>query len=173
MRNTFRYSLNCQDFINFEKFNMKKQSNIMFTFFLMVIVFFAIYCYMVFNSYYGLIFAAVFAVLAGLMLFCSFKISPKKRVNNYLKKDNSYLKTTEITITDKAIETNNLPNENEAGIVAIYPYSVMNAIYETDDYFYFFIGNEARILPKSAVPNEMKELVFKEIKNSQKCIFVK
>lgn len=172
MRNTFRYTLTVQDFIRFEQMNAKRtmrSSVFMIVMFLGLGVFY----YITEKNTAILIGFAVAAAFGIIFYAYNYYISLKKKVDNYTGKDSSYLKPTEITITDKAIETNNLPDENEAVILAIYPYSIMSVIYETNDYFYFFIGNEAKILPKSAVPNEMKELVFKEIKKNPNCIFIK
>lgn len=172
MRNTFRYTLTVQDYIHFERMNMKRafRSSIV-----MIVMFLGlgVFLYITEKNLTILISFAIGSIVILLAHIYSYYVSASKKANNYVKKDNSYLKLTEITITDKAIETNNLPNENEAGMVAVYPYSIMNAIYETNDYFYFLIGNEARILPKSAVPDEMKELVFKEIKKNSNCFFIK
>lgn len=172
MRNTFRYALTVQDYIHFERMNMKRafRSSIV-----MIVMFLGlgVFLYITEKNLTILISFAIGSIVILLAHICSYYVSASKKAKNYVKKDNSYLKPTEITITDKTIETNNLPNENEAGFVAVYPYSIMNAIYETNEYFYFLIGNEAKILPKSAVPDEMKELVFKEIKKNPNCVFIK
>lgn len=172
MRNTFRYALTVQDYIHFERMNMKRafRSSIV-----MIVMFLGlgVFLYITEKNLTILISFAIGSIVILLAHICSYYVSASKKAKNYVKKDNSYLKPTEITITDKTIETNNLPNENEAGMVAVYPYSIMNAIYETNEYFYFLIGNEAKILPKSAVPDEMKELVFKEIKKNPNCVFIK
>lgn len=173
MRNTFRYSLDYQDFVNFEKFNLKKTIKSFILLFLMLITFFIFYFYVGSKNYNIIISVVIISVIFALSFFITYKAMPKKRVKEYIQKDNSYLKPIEMTITDNAIETNNLPDFNEAGIVAIYPYSIMNVIYETNDYFYFIICNEAKILPKRAIPDEMRELVFKEIKKNPNCVFVK
>lgn len=172
MRNTFRYALTVQDYIYFERMNMKRafrSSMVMIVMFLGL----GVFLYITEKNLTILISFAIGSIVILLAHICSYYVSASKKAKNYVKKDNSYLKPTEITITDKTIETNNLPNENEAGMVAVYPYSIMNAIYETNEYFYFLIGNEAKILPKSAVPDEMKELVFKEIKKNPNCVFIK
>lgn len=172
MRNTFRYALTVQDFIHFERMNIKRAfrpSIVMIVMFLGL----GVFLYITEKNLTMLISFSVGSIVILLAHIYSYYVSASKKANNYVKKDNSYLKSTEFTVTDKAIETNNLPSENEAGIVAIYPYSVMTAIYETNEYFYFLIGNEARILPKSAVPDEMKDLVFKEIKKNSNCVFIK
>lgn len=172
MRNTFRYALTVQDYIYFERMNMKRafRSSIV-----MIVMFLGlgVFLYITEKNLTILISFVIGSIVILLAHIYSYYVSASKKANNYVKKDNSYLKLTEITITDKTIETNNLPNENEAGMVAVYPYSIMNAIYETNEYFYFLIGNEAKILPKSAVPDEMKELVFKEIKKNPNCVFIK
>lgn len=172
MRNTFRYVLTLQDYIYFERMNMKRafRSSIV-----MIVMFLGlgVFLYITEKNLTILISFSIGSIVILLAHICSYYVSASKKAKNYVKKDNSYLKLTEITITDKTIETNNLPNENEAGMVAVYPYSIMNAIYETNEYFYFLIGNEAKILPKSAVPDEMKELVFKEIKKNPNCVFIK
>lgn len=172
MKNTFRYSLAEEDYLNCETFHMKKNGNFLLMFiFSGSIVFYFIYLAIVQkNVYYvpSIVFFIAFIVLYTIYLF---KIKVKKEVKKYVFSDKSYLGLNEITIDDKAMESKNIPNENEAAIVTIYPYSIMKAIYETNEYFYFYIGDEVKILPKRVIPQEMQEAVFKAIKSNKNCIF--
>jgi hypothetical protein len=112
-------------------------------------------------------------VLLVLCIAFYFSYGIKNKVLKYTNGDSSYLAMTELSVTDNTIETNSLPNQNEAGIVAIYPYSIMNVIYESEEYFYFYIGYEVKILPKSAVPQEMKQQVFSQIRRNQNYVKLK
>lgn len=176
MRNTFRYALKNDDYINFENFAYKiRKTGYVSLFLIMIATGFFVYNlvkYKIFSVEYYIYFAAVIFVLAFIS-FYRWKIEPKKRVKKYVCADNSYFDQNEITVDEKTVEFKNLPRENQAGIVCVYPFTAMNVIYETDKYFYFSVGAECRILPKDAVPKEMKEVVFKIIKNNPNYVFVK
>ena len=132
-----------------------------------------IYDVIVSKDYQMLIFAAAMALIDVLTAVYEMKILPKKRVKRILAADSNYLTANEITIDDKAIEIKNIPNENQAGIVAVYPYSVMSVIYETTDYFYFFIGTEVKILAKKNIPQESAQYVKKIISSKRNYIYSK
>ena len=100
-------------------------------------------------------------------------IVPKKKVNRYIKSDASYLGENEITIDDKAIEIKNIPAEKETGVVCVYPYSVISIIYETENYFYFIVANEVKILPKRVIPQAMSQSVFNAINRNPNRMYVK
>lgn len=175
MKNTFRYSLAFEDYINFEKFSFRLRK-VGFSVFLFIMLATG---YLVYNIVkngnisweYYLYYAVVVVILLGFYFYSTY-LAPKVKAKKYTR-DKAYFGQSEISIDEKAVEIKNITEENQAEIDCIYPYSVINAIYETETYFYFIIGNEVKILPKSAVPNEMKEIVFKYIKGNQNCIFVK
>lgn len=173
MRNTFRYSLTLDDYIKFYQMQYKRSLLPKYVLLWSIFIMFALYYSFVNKNIYFVI-GTVFAVIITIpFVIYQLKKGAFKKEVDLIKGIPSYFKQTEITITDKTIETNNLPDLNEAGIIAVYPYSIMNVIYETNDYFYFVIGAEAKILPKSAIPNEMKKWVFEEIKKNPNCVFVK
>lgn len=176
MRNTFRYALSFEDFLSFEMLKVKlKRGNVVLGLLLILVTAMLVYN-AVKNSNIGyayFVYYGIFVAIDVIMLFYNNKIAPKKAVNKYINRDSSYLEENEITFDDKALEIKNIPNEKQAGIVCIYPYSVMGIIYETEEHFYFSVGSEVKILPKRVIPNEMKEAVFKSIKSNPNCIFVK
>lgn len=170
----FTYTPCFDDYISFEKFKFKRNRSLLFTY--IICVFFiamGIYDVIVSKDYQMLIFAAAMALIDVLTAVYEMKILPKKRVKRILVADSNYLTANEITIDDKAIEIKNIPNENQAGIVAVYPYSVMSVIYETTDYFYFFIGTEVKILAKKNIPQESAQYVKKIISSKRNYIYSK
>lgn len=170
----FTYTPCFDDYISFEKFKFKRNRSLLFTY--IICVFFiamGIYDVIVSKDYQMLIFAAAMALIDVLTAVYEMKILPKKRVKRILAADSNYLTPNEITIDDKAIEIKNIPNENQAGIVAVYPYSVMSVIYETTDYFYFFIGTEVKILAKKNIPQESAQYVKKIISSKRNYIYSK
>lgn len=173
MKNTFRCSLTRQDYISFEKTKQKMYFIKPLLIFGAVGMVFIAYAAITSKNYTLLIAMAISLVLAFVFCAYSYNVTVKKTVDNYLKGDSSYLKPIEFTVDENTVEIKNLPEENEAGTVGIYPYSIMNAIYENEKYFYFIVGMEAKILPKVAVPEAMKAAVFSAIKNNPNCVFVK
>lgn len=170
----FTYTPCFDDYISFEKFKFKRNRSLLFTY--IICVFFiamGIYDVIVSKDYQMLIFAAAMALIDVLIAVYEMKILPKKRVKRILAADSNYLTANEITIDDKAIEIKNIPNENQAGIVAVYPYSVMSVIYETTDYFYFFIGTEVKILAKKNIPQESAQYVKKIISSKRNYMYSK
>lgn len=170
----FTYTPCFDDYISFEKFKFKRNRSLLFTY--IICVFFiamGIYDVIVSKDYQMLIFAAAMALIDVLTAVYEIKILPKKRVKRILAADSNYLTANEITIDDKTIEIKNIPNENQAGIVAVYPYSVMSVIYETTDYFYFFIGTEVKILAKKNIPQESAQYVKKIISSKRNYIYSK
>lgn len=175
MKSTFRYKLDADDYLKFEKFNLKQSravfpSGMMFMF---------ITGYLIYNGAMKKIsigFAIITVVCSIIAFFAAlyyvFNIRTKRNVNKYINADKSYLQPIEFSVDENSIEIKNIPQENEAGFVAVYPYSIMRAIFENEDYFYFIIGTEVRILPKSAVPEEMQELVIRQIRRNPKYVLV-
>ncbi len=173
MKNTFRYSLSRQDYIAFEKMKTKLNTIRPVIFLAFFALAFCIYWYV---STKDLVFLVCTLVLFAIYI-CSvaykYYISSKKAVDKYLSLDDGYLKSAEFSVDSYGIESRGLPEENESMVITAYPYSIMNAIYETEDYFYFFVGFEVKILPKSAVPPQMQATVFGQIKKNTNCVFVK
>lgn len=176
MRNTFRYSLTADDYLNYEKFAVKlRKSNVVSVVMIMILVAITVY-YGVRNGglevQYYIYFVAFVVTVAMFTLFTNI-IVPKKKVNRYIKSDASYLGENEITIDDKAIEIKNIPAEKETGVVCVYPYSVISIIYETENYFYFIVANEVKILPKRVIPQAMSQSVFNAINRNPNRMYVK
>lgn len=170
----FTYTPCFDDYISFENFKFKRNRSLLFTY--IICVFFiaiGVYDVIVSKNYQMLVFAIAMALLDAVTAFYEMKIGPKKRVKKLLSSDSNYLTANEITIDDKAIEIKNIPNENQAGIVAVYPYSVMSVIYETTDYFYFFIGTEVKILAKKNIPQESAQYVKKIISSKRNYMYSK
>lgn len=173
MRNIFRYSLTEEDYLSFEKMQLKRR--VVLSTIVMTVCFLAIGFYNYIASknpsiLIGSIIAAVIALLTFAVLYIT---TVKRRVKRYIFMDSSYLGENEIIIDNNAIEIKNIPKENEAGIISIYPYKIMRAIVENNDYFYFYIGMEAKILPKRSIPNEMKQQIFSNIKNNKNYVYIK
>lgn len=176
MKNTFRYALSFEDYLNFEKFSYKLKktgtASVLLIMFATGYLVYSIVRYKELSAEYYFYYAVVVITLIA-STFYGYKIAPKQKAKKYTSADSSYFGMNEITVDEKTVEIKNIPEENQAGIVCVYPYTVMNAIYETEKYFYFLVGSEVKILPKNAVPDEMKTVVFRDIKNNPNCIFVK
>lgn len=176
MRNTFRYSLTADDYLNYEKFAVKlRKSNVVSVIILMFVTAMTVY-FAVRNGglevQYYIYFGAFVIAIVLLSLINNF-IMPKNKVKRYIKSDASYLGENEISIDDKAIEIKNIPAEKETGVVCIYPYSVISIIYETENYFYFIVANEVKILPKRVIPQAMSRSVFNAINSNPNRMYVK
>lgn len=173
MKNRFRYSLSEQDYLFFEKMQFKKS-------FLPATVAMML-CFIVIGAYNYitakdtiLLVGSACAALISILFFVLYNHSIlKNRVKKYLKMDSAYLGEGEIAIDSNAVEVKNIPRENEAGIIAVYPYKIMRAIVENQDYFFFYIGMEAKILPKRCIPDEMKQQVFSNLKNNRNYVYMK
>lgn len=168
MRNTFRYSLTLDDYLSYNRTAYKKSIMAMSVFVGSFIVITAVYYYFVMKN------AAIFIGLAVAVLFAAtymlymYNIGIKKRFIRQNGNCRFYFEEKEITITPDSIESRNLPDADSAGIVGIYPYSIMKVIYETDSLFVFVIGNEAKMFPKRAVPPQMQEEVFNQLRSRKK-----
>lgn len=174
MRNTFRYSVTCEDYINFYQYTYKRSILMGAGVTAGLFTFIALYYGFVLKDIWlaGTVGAAI--CISAIYIFLNYNVLIKRKtikIINSCKEE--YLRTVEATITDNTIESNNLPGENEAGVITIYPYSIMKMICENDDYFYFYIGIEAKILPKRAIPDEMKEAVYRQIRSNRNCMKAK
>ncbi len=173
MKNTFRATLNKEDFVIWERLQFKR-SRLMPTLItaLMFIVFSAYY--LIAEKNFTLIIAMVIAfVVCGAYFLYVYNVGIEKKVEKYLAADAQYLSPCEITIDENTVEYRNMPMMNEAGIINVYPYSVIRAIYETENYFYFNVGFELKILPKRDIPDGMKQQVFNYIKQNANYFFIK
>lgn len=169
----FVYSLTYDDYVVFEKFKMKRNKTSFFSY-LMCLFFIAtgVYDAVVYKNSDMIIISAliIFSVCAATLY--SVKFAPKRRIRKLLSLDSAYLCRNRAVIDDKAIEIRNIPDKKQAGIVMVYPYSVMSAIYETQDYFYFFIVTEVKILPKRVIPAELFDYVEKIIRKNRNYLFI-
>lgn len=173
MKNKFRYSLSEQDYLFFERMQLKRRflpgTIAMMSCFIVI----GVYNYIAAKEPVFLI-GSVCAAVISILFYVLYNYSIiKKKVKIYLAMDRGYLGEAEITIDSNAVEIKNIPKENEAGIIMIYPYSIMRAVVENRDYFFFYIGMEAKILPKKYIPDEMKQQVFSSIKNNRNYVYMK
>ncbi len=173
MKNTFRSTLKKEDFVIWERLQYKRSKLIPTLIIALMFVSFSGY-YLIANKNLTLIIAVLVAVvICGVYFLYVYNKGIEKKVEEYIAADAQYLSQCEITIDENTIEGKNLPMINEAGIISVYPFSIMKAIYETENYFYFIIGFEIIILPKRDIPDEMKQQVFSQIKKNRNCIFLK
>lgn len=176
MRNTFKYTLTFEDYLSFEKLKVKMRRGNLFIGVLLVVVSSFILYNTIKNGYVGQMYYfyyGIFSAIAIIMALYNNMIAPKRSVKKYINRDSSYLGENQITIDSDAVEIKTIPAEKQAGTVCIYPYNVMAIIYENQDYFYFSVGSEVKILPKRVIPNEMKEDVFKSIESNSNCVLIK
>jgi len=62
-------------------------------------------------------------------------------------------------------------NEGEPMLIGFYPYLTLGAIIETKEYIYFIATTGTNIVPKSIIPQEIKENVLKIIKKNPNYLF--
>lgn len=173
MKNTFRFTLSEQDYILFEKFNHKRTVRPIYIMIMLAIIAFEAYFYIKFRMP-GYIMTCVFFLCVEFLIYWNRSNNGcENRVRRYIQNDKTYLKPQEISVDRKGIELTILSNEDEIQFKAIYPYSLMSVIFETDHYFYFVINNEVKILPKRDIPNEMHGEVLRLVKNNKNRIYVK
>lgn len=173
MKNTFRSTLKKEDFIIWERLQFKRSRLIPGLIMAVVFIIYAGYYYMVSQNLTLVISTVIATAFCGAYAFYVYNKGIEKRIDRYIAADSQYLSPYEISIDENTIEYKNLPMINEAGVVVICPYSIIRAIYETENYFYFYIGYEIKILPKRDIPDEMKQQVFSRIKKNRNCIFIK
>lgn len=173
MKNIFRYSLTEKDYLSFEKMQLKRR--VVLSIIVLTVCFLAIgfYNYIAAKNTSILILSVIAAVISILLFSVMYTITAKRRVKRYIFMDSSYLGENEIIIDNNTVEIKIIPKENEAGIIAVYPYKIMRAIVENNDYFYFYIGMEAKILPKRCIPDEMRQQIFSNIKNNKNYVYMK
>lgn len=169
---SFVYTPTAEDYISFEKFKYRKNKIFFFTYlFCVIFIAMALYDFFTTKSYDRIIFAAALVVMNIIITLYTTNIASKKRIQNMISNDIGYLTPNEVIIDEKTIEFRNMPQQNQTGIVAVYPYSIMNVIYETAEYYYFFLGTEVKLLAKRAIPKENKEYVEKIIKSNKNYIY--
>lgn len=173
---SFEYTPTKEDYLNYEKFaeKMKRQRPILIIVGMMITAS-TVYTSVVNKKIDLFQIVATIAILTAIVLclFLQNSVFPQKRVNWYIKKDPSYFSPMEFTVNEKAIEIKTKPQNNEMGTVCIYPYSIMSIIYETNEYFYFVLGNEVKILPKNVIPRETRIQAFEEIRYNRNYVRVK
>ena len=146
----FNYSLDKNDLINFELFKLKS-SKFMSMIYITVLIMLVMNTYYAFSekNYAYLLIPALYIVAIGIYLFYVKKIRPDIRVK---------FKT--------------LPkNEGEPMLIGFYPYLTLGAIIETKEYIYFIATTGTNIVPKSIIPQEIKENVLKIIKKNPNYLF--
>ncbi len=112
-------------------------------------------------------------MICGAYFLYFYNTGIEKKVKKYIAADTQYLSPCEITVDENTVEYKNIPRMNEAGIISVYPFTVIRTIYEAENYFYFVIGFEVKILPKRDIPDEMKQQVFNQIKKNANYLFIK
>lgn len=173
MKNTFRSTLKKEDFIVWERLQFKRSKLIPMLITALMFIVFSIY-YLIVNRNFTLIIATVIAfVVCGAYFLYFYNTGIEKRVKKYIAADAQYISPCEITVDENTVEYRNIPMMNEAGIINVYPFTVIRTIYETENYFYFVIGFEVKILPKRDIPDEMKQQVFNQIKKNANYLFIK
>ena len=80
---------------------------------------------------------ALYALLIGLFSLYISKIRPKRRANNFVKKDVTYTQLRQITIDNECVEFKTSPKENEPMLLSVYPYNIIEAIIESKNYIQF------------------------------------
>ena len=173
MKNTFRSTLKKEDFIVWERLQFKRSKLIPMLITALIFIVFVIY-YLIVNRNFSLIIAAVIAfVICGAYFLYFYNTGIEKKVKKYIAADTQYLSPCEITVDENTVEYKNIPRMNEAGIISVYPFTVIRTIYEAENYFYFVIGFEVKILHKRDIPDEMKQQVFNHIKKNANYLFIK
>ena len=148
----FNYSLDKNDLINFELFKLKS-SKFMSMIYITVLIMLVMNTYYAFSekNYAYLLIPALYIVAIGIYLFYVKKIRPD---------------------SEKSIEFKTLPkNEGEPMLIGFYPYLTLGAIIETKEYIYFIATTGTNIVPKSIIPQEIKENVLKIIKKNPNYLF--
>lgn len=167
MNFTFNYILNKQDLINFELFKLKG-SRFMTMLYLSALIVIGIGTYYSVKEkeYVYFLIMALYVLVIGLFSLYISKIRPKIRAERCIKKDATYTELRQITIDDSCIEFKTLPKENEPMLLAVYPYSIVETIIETKNYIQFVLPSGTNIVPKSAIPQEMRADVIKCLKTN-------
>ena len=172
MKFTFDYILTKQDLINFELFKLKG-SKFMTMLYLSALVVIGI------GTYYSvkdrdityIIIMALYAFSIGLYSLYISQIIPKRSANNYVKKDVTYTQLRQITIDNECVEFKTSPKENEPMLLGVYPYNIIEAIIESKNYIQFVLPSGANIVPKAAIPQEIRADVIKCLKNNMNYVF--
>lgn len=173
MTNSFNYSLKAENFIDFERFYFKKfvlpRSFIFFAMFAAVLF---VEIFSEKNPYIIGICAAAAAVFA-FSLYYRYTVGIKKKVNKYINCDSAYLGEVKLTMDSYTAQWQNIPSPGEAEITTVYPFSVMNVIYDTEKFYCFQVGTEAKILPKDVIPPLIKVLVDGRITQQKNYVKIK
>lgn len=174
MKNTFRYILKAEDFCKFYKQSYKKAYVTSAITSAIVFALLGLYCMVIVKNM-----ALAIGMISAVVITSAYSLlkqtfAPQKMAKNAIKgAPEQYLRESEITISDKAIELNNLPVGDEPCVIAIYPFSMMRLILENDEYFYFYIDLEVKILPKRDIPPQMSEDVFRQIRKNKRYVYFK
>lgn len=146
----FTFTPQIEDYMQFQKFRVKLTKMVPIYYVYCVGMFaFGVYQTVQTKQIYFLCATLLLVLLFGISLFYTQKTMPKKRILQAVKKDNSLLAAQEVTVTDSALEINTLPNEKECAVCAVYPLSMLRAVFETQDAFNIMIpGIDAVLLPK-------------------------
>ena len=171
MKFTFNYILQKQDLINFELFKLKG-SKFMTMLYISALIVIGIGTYYTVKDKNYIYFAVMglYVLLIALFSLYISKIRPKKRAEKFIKNDSTYTQLRQISIDDSCVEFKTLPKENEPMLLGVYPYNIIEAVIETKDYIQFILPSGANIVPKSAIPQEIRADVIKCLKNNMKIV---
>lgn len=171
----FIYSLTEEDYINFEEMKLKQNKSWVVPILFSVVIGAASAFYAVERkSYVYLIIPIVMIIDIFVTYFYMNNIKPKKNVKKYTGLDKSYFSPKEITFNSDSIELKTLPlKDGDPAIIEIYPFSVMSAILESNDYFQFITVSEANVLPKKAIPQEILQSVENVIRKNPNYSMIK
>lgn len=162
-----------EDYIEFEKFKEKINKSF-FLIYVMCSAFsvWSIYLAVESKRYEMLLFIPAVILFMACDRFIK-KSEQRKRITRMISLDSSYLNENQIIIDDNFIEIKTIPQQNQTGSVAVYPYSVISMIYETAQYYYFFIGTEVKILSKRDLPHGCEHDIKKILSSKRNYVFVK
>ncbi|MGN1421096.1 MAG: hypothetical protein ACI4XC_06250 [Eubacterium sp.] len=171
----FIYSLTEEDYVKFEELKLKQSKGWIMSAFSSLLLCALFTFHAIEKKSY--IFLIVPIVIILDLVFTNYyvnKIRPKKNAKKYISLDKSYLNQKEITVYSDSIELKTLPEKDgDPAIIEIYPFSVMSAILESNDYFQFITVSEANVLPKRAIPQEILQTVENTIRKNPNYTLIK
>ncbi|MGN1328323.1 MAG: hypothetical protein ACI4V4_01330 [Eubacterium sp.] len=164
----FIYSLTEEDYVKFEELKLKQNKAWLMSAIstLLICAIFTFYA-VERGTYIYLIIPVVTIIDSIFTYYYVNNIRPKKNAKKCIDLDKSYLNPKEITFYSDSIELKTLPKKDgDPAIVGVYPFSVMSAIIESNDYFQFITVSEANVLPKRVIPQEILQAVENTIRKN-------
>ncbi|MCC8072594.1 MAG: hypothetical protein LIO62_00490 [Clostridiales bacterium] len=160
------FSLTRKDYISFEvmKFRQQRTGIIAFTFCCVILAVGIHYAISQDDYIYLISTAVMLAAVIFEMIYLS-KVRPKRRVDKLLSNDETYTSPVRMKISPDFVELESVPKENEPMVIGVYPFGVINAIFETSEYYYLYLTAEVKILPKNIIPKEIDENIKKILRS--------